>query len=179
MRLYFDTTQPNFIKRLPKIARNEALYVICACPITFDENEFRRLFIAGLLLMLLAWAIVKEMSFEERQGSNQSTPIKDIDGLSTSGASVRKRPRMSSPSPTKGKQASTVIQDSQQTSHNNKEGPDQYERSQSGTLDRSVSNTPSPQIAFSKSLTVTGENDALEVLLEVSFFELTYSLTRI
>ena len=41
MRLYFDTTQPNYIKRLPTIKNNDILYVVCACPIVFEEDEVR------------------------------------------------------------------------------------------------------------------------------------------
>jgi len=52
MRLYFDTTQLNYIKRLPKITKTDALYVVCASPITtFDENEYRTFLIATLSLM--------------------------------------------------------------------------------------------------------------------------------
>jgi len=102
------------------------------------------------------------MSFEERQGTNQSTPIKDIDSLSIDGSSVRKRLRMSSPSPTKGKEPSIAIHNPPNSRNKNRQ-PDEEEHSQSDTLDCSRSNTPSPPNATCRKNTNT-KNNSLKVL---------------
>ena len=44
VRLYFDTTQPNYIKRLPTIRPNDLIYIVCACPVMFEEDEVRNFF---------------------------------------------------------------------------------------------------------------------------------------
>ena len=51
MRLYFDTTQPNYINRLPKITRTDVLYVVCASPITTFDDDKRTFLPATLSLM--------------------------------------------------------------------------------------------------------------------------------
>jgi hypothetical protein len=101
MRLYFDTTQANYLKRLPTIKQNDLLYVICACPIIFEDNEPGDLTEILYLLTVPAWAIVKEMSFKFVENTIQSTPTKASEALES--GSGRKRSRMSSPSPAKGK----------------------------------------------------------------------------
>jgi hypothetical protein len=44
MRLYFDTSQPNYTKRPPTIREKELLYIVCGCPFAFDE--LRRFFLS-------------------------------------------------------------------------------------------------------------------------------------
>lgn len=104
---------------------------------------------------------MKEFTFEPKSSITPSTPIKD--DLSMDGGSIRKRPRMSSPpTPAKEKQSSV-------TRHNQKpSGSDDDEQSQSGTLDRSRSNTPSPHATRNKSLLAI-ENKQLEVLQVVLY----------
>jgi len=41
MRLYFDTTQPNYTRRLPTIRQHELICIVYAYSIMFEDNEFR------------------------------------------------------------------------------------------------------------------------------------------
>jgi hypothetical protein len=41
LRLYFDTAQPNYVRRVPTNKQHDLLYVVCSCPITFEDNETR------------------------------------------------------------------------------------------------------------------------------------------
>jgi hypothetical protein len=102
------------------------------------------------------------MSFEERQGTNQSTPIKDTESLSADGSSVRKRLRMSSPSPAKGKESSMAPHNRQSSQNKNYE-PGEEEHSQSDTLDHFRSNTSSP-LNTNRSKNMNTENNSLKVL---------------
>lgn len=104
MRLYFDTTQPNYIRRLSTIKQHDLLYVVCACPVTFEDNETRNFLqiFESLLTSVSAGAIVKEMAFKPfGENTLLSTPTKGSNA--SDGGSPKKRSRMSSPSPEKPK----------------------------------------------------------------------------
>ena len=98
IRLILDTTQPNFVKRIAKIAVNTTLDVVCACPIVFDEDEIGTSFLLfTAILIISAFAIIKDMNFHPRFDK----PITHQKNQSSDGSPTVKRIRLISPPPTK------------------------------------------------------------------------------
>jgi hypothetical protein len=135
MRLYFDTSQPNYTNRLPTIREKELLYIVCACPFAFEEDEARNVLETRPLLISIAWAVVKDMSFKF-ESTRPLTPSKGSDLLSN-GTSPRKRTRMSSPSPAK-----RLPKKTRPSSPEDKDGKE--DTSRSITIEASPPQTPTP-----------------------------------
>jgi hypothetical protein len=146
MHLYFDTTQSNYTTRLPTVREGNLIYVVCACPIGFENDEARNIPIISFLLITIAWAIVRDVTFKFHEKTTSgifTTPTKGSESASDRG-SIKKRSRMSSPSPAK-RSRKNIFTSSMDPSE--EEASKFEETSQSETLDAiSRSNTPIPSI---------------------------------